>query len=129
MPLAHASVTSVLYAPPCGVTVTTCVLVCPAASETLDGETSTAKSVTTICRSAASEKLSPLLLAGWAVLYGWMIFNPAVAGATHVNGTVVLLWLLGAFVAPFGGDLIHLLLVIILVVVVLRLGHRRLVYA
>src|SRR5437773_3674092 len=63
LPLAHASVTSVLYAPPCGVTVTTCVLVCPAASETLDGETSTAKSVTTICRSAASEKLSPLLLA------------------------------------------------------------------
>jgi len=34
---------------------------------------------------------------------------------------LVLLWLLGAFVAPFGGDLIHLLLVIILVVVVVRL--------
>jgi Family of unknown function (DUF5670) len=34
---------------------------------------------------------------------------------------LVLLWLLGAFVAPFGGNLIHLLLVVILVVVVLRL--------
>lgn len=34
---------------------------------------------------------------------------------------LVLLWLLGAFVAPFGGNLIHLLLVIVLVVVVLRL--------
>jgi len=34
---------------------------------------------------------------------------------------LVILWLLGAFVAPFGGDLIHLLLVIILVVVILRL--------
>jgi len=34
---------------------------------------------------------------------------------------LVVLWLLGAFVAPFGGDLIHLLLVIILVVVILRL--------
>lgn len=34
---------------------------------------------------------------------------------------LVLLWLLGAFVAPFGGNLIHLLLVVVLVVVVLRL--------
>lgn len=41
---------------------------------------------------------------------------------------LVLLWLLGAFVAPFGGNLIHLLLVIVLVVVVLRLlrGSRLL---
>jgi hypothetical protein len=33
---------------------------------------------------------------------------------------VLLLWLFGAFVFPFGGDLIHLLLVILLVVIVLR---------
>jgi hypothetical protein len=41
---------------------------------------------------------------------------------------LVLLWLLGAFVAPFGGNLIHLVLVIVLVVVVLRLlrGGRTL---
>jgi len=38
---------------------------------------------------------------------------------------LVLLWLLGAFVAPFGGDLIHLLLVVILVVVVVRLLQGR----
>lgn len=34
---------------------------------------------------------------------------------------LVILWLLGAFVAPFGGNLIHLLLVVVLVVVILRL--------
>jgi len=34
---------------------------------------------------------------------------------------LVILWLLGAFVAPFGGNLIHLLLVVVLIVVVLRL--------
>jgi hypothetical protein len=41
---------------------------------------------------------------------------------------LIILWLLGAFVAPFGGNLIHLLLVIVLVVVVLRLlrGGRAL---
>jgi hypothetical protein len=38
---------------------------------------------------------------------------------------LVILWLLGAFIAPFGGDLIHLLLVVILVVVLLRLFERR----
>jgi hypothetical protein len=38
---------------------------------------------------------------------------------------LVLLWLLGAFVAPFGGDLIHLLLVVVLVVVVIRLLDAR----
>jgi hypothetical protein len=38
---------------------------------------------------------------------------------------VLLLWLLGAFSAPFGGDLIHLLLVILLVVVVIRLLQGR----
>ena len=39
---------------------------------------------------------------------------------------LVILWLLGAFLVPFGGDLIHILLVVILVVVVLRLvqGQR-----
>ncbi len=38
---------------------------------------------------------------------------------------LILLWLLGAFVAPMGGDLIHLLLVVILVVVVVRLLQGR----
>ncbi len=39
---------------------------------------------------------------------------------------LLILWLLGAFLVPFGGDLIHILLVVILVVVVLRLvqGQR-----
>jgi hypothetical protein len=34
---------------------------------------------------------------------------------------VLILWLLGAFITPFGGDLIHILLVIVLVLVILRL--------
>ena len=38
---------------------------------------------------------------------------------------LVLLWLLGAFIAPFGGDIIHLLLVVILVVVVIRVLDGR----
>jgi len=38
---------------------------------------------------------------------------------------LVILWLLGAFVVPFAGSLIHLLLVIVLVVVVLRLLQGR----
>ncbi len=38
---------------------------------------------------------------------------------------LVLLWLLGAFIAPFGGDLIHLILVVVLVVVVVRLLQGR----
>lgn len=38
---------------------------------------------------------------------------------------LVILWLLGAFVAPFGGDLIHLLLVVILVVVLVRVLQGR----
>lgn len=38
---------------------------------------------------------------------------------------LLILWLLGAFVAPFGGDLIHLLLLVILVVVVVRLLQGR----
>jgi hypothetical protein len=39
---------------------------------------------------------------------------------------LLLLWLLGAFVSPFGGNLIHLLLVAVLVVLVIRfvLGRR-----
>ena len=39
---------------------------------------------------------------------------------------LLVLWLLGAFIAPLGGDLIHLLLVVIIVVVILRLvqGQR-----
>ena len=38
---------------------------------------------------------------------------------------LLILWLLGAFVAPFGGGLIHLLLVVILVVVLLRVLQGR----
>jgi hypothetical protein len=38
---------------------------------------------------------------------------------------LVVLWLLGAFIAPFGGSLIHLLLVVILIVVLLRLLNGR----
>jgi len=38
---------------------------------------------------------------------------------------VLLLWVLGAFVSPFGGSLIHLLLVVALIVVVLRLVQGR----
>jgi hypothetical protein len=39
---------------------------------------------------------------------------------------LLLLWLLGAFVSPFGGNLIHLLLVVLLVVVAIRfLSGRR----
>jgi hypothetical protein len=38
---------------------------------------------------------------------------------------VLILWLLGAFIVPFAGNLIHLLLVILLVVVVLRVLQGR----
>jgi len=38
---------------------------------------------------------------------------------------VLLMWLIGAFVSPFGGGLIHLLLVVALVVVVVRLLQGR----
>ena len=38
---------------------------------------------------------------------------------------LLILWLLGAFVSPFGGNLIHLLLVVVAVVVVFRLLQGR----
>lgn len=38
---------------------------------------------------------------------------------------LVLLWLLGAFVVPVGGNFIHLLLLLILVAVVFRLLQGR----
>jgi hypothetical protein len=38
---------------------------------------------------------------------------------------VLLLWLIGAFVAPFGGNLIHLLLIVVLVVVIARVVQGR----
>jgi hypothetical protein len=38
---------------------------------------------------------------------------------------LLILWLLGAFVTPIGGNLIHLLLVVILAVVVIRLLQGR----
>jgi hypothetical protein len=38
---------------------------------------------------------------------------------------LLILWLLGAFIAPFGGNLIHLLLVVLLVFVVIRLLQGR----
>jgi hypothetical protein len=39
---------------------------------------------------------------------------------------LLLLWLFGAFISPFGGNLIHLLLVVLLVVIVIRfvMGRR-----
>jgi hypothetical protein len=38
---------------------------------------------------------------------------------------LLILWLLGAFISPFGGNLIHLLLLVIVVVVALRLYQGR----
>ena len=38
---------------------------------------------------------------------------------------LVILWLLGAFIVPFGGGLIHLLLVVILLVILIRLLQGR----
>ncbi|MFN2433147.1 MAG: lmo0937 family membrane protein [Gemmatimonadota bacterium] len=38
---------------------------------------------------------------------------------------LLLLWLFGAFVRPFGGGLIHLLLVIVLILVVVQLMGGR----
>lgn len=38
---------------------------------------------------------------------------------------LLILWLLGAFITPFGGSLIHLLLVIILIVVIVQLVTGR----
>lgn len=38
---------------------------------------------------------------------------------------ILLLWLLGAFIVPFGGSLIHLLLVVLLFAVILRLMQGR----
>jgi hypothetical protein len=38
---------------------------------------------------------------------------------------LLILWLLGAFITPFGGSLIHLLLVIILILVVVQLVTGR----
>ena len=38
---------------------------------------------------------------------------------------ILLLWLLGAFVMPFGGGLIHLLLVVFLIVLVIRFLQGR----
>ena len=38
---------------------------------------------------------------------------------------LLLLWLLGAFVFPFGGNLIHLLLLAVVAIVVIRLLQAR----
>jgi hypothetical protein len=38
---------------------------------------------------------------------------------------LLLLWLLGAFVYPIGGGLIHLILLVVVVVVVIRLLQGR----
>jgi hypothetical protein len=38
---------------------------------------------------------------------------------------LLIVWLLGAFAFPIGGDLIHLLLVVILVVIVIRVLQGR----
>jgi hypothetical protein len=38
---------------------------------------------------------------------------------------VLILWLLGAFIIPIAGNLIHLLLVVLLVVIILRVLQGR----
>ena len=38
---------------------------------------------------------------------------------------ILILWLLGAFILPVAGNLIHLLLVVVLVVVILRVLQGR----
>jgi len=38
---------------------------------------------------------------------------------------ILLIWLLGAFVVPFGGGLIHLLLVVFLIVLIMRFMQGR----
>jgi hypothetical protein len=38
---------------------------------------------------------------------------------------LLLIWLLGGFVFPFGGNLIHLLLVLVLIVVLVRVLQGR----
>src|SRR6478736_9053465 len=63
LPLAQLNVISELYGPLTGVTVTTWLLVAPAASVASGGETSTEKSVTVICRSFVAPNAKLLLLA------------------------------------------------------------------
>jgi hypothetical protein len=38
---------------------------------------------------------------------------------------LLLLWLVGAFVSPVGGDLIHLLLLVVVAIVAIRLFQGR----
>lgn len=38
---------------------------------------------------------------------------------------LLLLWVLGAFISPFGGNLIHLLLLAVVAIVVIRLLQGR----
>ncbi len=38
---------------------------------------------------------------------------------------LLLLWLLGAFISPFGGDIIHLVLLVVVVAIVLRFMQGR----
>lgn len=38
---------------------------------------------------------------------------------------LLVLWLLGAFISPFGGDVIHLVLLVIAIVVFLRIMQGR----
>jgi Family of unknown function (DUF5670) len=38
---------------------------------------------------------------------------------------LLLLWLLGAFISPFGGDIIHLILLVVVVAIVLRFMQGR----
>lgn len=41
---------------------------------------------------------------------------------------LLFVWLIGAFFVPVGGNLVHLLLLVVLVIVVLRLLHGRRVF-
>src|SRR5262249_44265334 len=63
LPLEQLSVIALAYAPFCGVTVTVCVEEPPEATVASAGDTASAKSVTTICRSVSGPKPVPLLLA------------------------------------------------------------------
>jgi hypothetical protein len=40
---------------------------------------------------STGEPIARRMIAGWAILFAWTIFNPAIASATHVNGTVLAL--------------------------------------
>src|SRR5437867_2221590 len=92
LPLAQLSVISLLYGPFCGVIVTVCVLDPPATYVADVGDTSSAKSVTTTCRSEAGPKPRPLLLAATLIVFvpaGHVIVEPGDVPQPPVHVMVV----------------------------------------